>query len=125
MGNRVERFEDLIAWQKARLLRANVGQVTREAVFRRDPSMADQMRRAARSIMANIAEGFEKHSRPEFHRFLTIAQGSCGELRSDLYAALDDGLIDRGRFDNIYSMCSEVSRIIAGLRASVRRRTIA
>jgi four helix bundle protein len=123
MGARVERFEDLIAWQKARVLRREIGRLTRAEPFRRDPGLADQMRRSARSIMANIAEGFDKHTRPEFHRFLGIAKGSCAELRSDLYAAIDDAFITRGQFDELYALCDEQSRIIAGLRQSLRRRS--
>ncbi len=70
--------------------------------------------------MANIAEGFDKHSRPEFHRFLGIAKGSCAEIRSDLYAALDDQLIDRPCFDRLHALCEEQARILAGLRTSLR-----
>lgn len=117
----VRRFEDLIAWQRARLLRRAVSELTRLNGFRKESDLADQMRRSARSIMANIAEGFDKHTRPEFHRFLGIAKGSCAELRSDLYAALDDGLISRPMFDRLLAMCEEESRILAGLRTSLRR----
>jgi len=121
MGKRIDRFEDLIAWQKARLLRQRIGRVTRDGAFRPDPGLADQMRRSARSVMANIAEGFDKHSRPEFHRFLTMSKGSCAELRSDLYAALDDGFITQSTFDQIYAMCDEQARIVAGLQSAMRR----
>jgi len=71
--------------------------------------------------MANIAEGFDKHQRPEFHRFLGIAQGSVAELRSDLYAALDDDLITQHQFDRLTELCREESRILAGLRSSLRK----
>ena len=113
---RVERFEDLIAWQKARVLRRRIGEATRGASFRRDFSLVDQMRRSARSIMANIAEGFDKHSRPDFHRFLGIAKGSCAELRSDLYGSLDDGFIDRPLFQELYALCDEEARLRTSLR---------
>ncbi len=118
---RVERFEDLIAWQKARELRKQIRIATGRKGIGRDSALAHQMKRSARSIMANIAEGFDKHSRPEFHRFLGIAKGSCAELRSDLYAAIDDALITRDQFDMLYAMCDEQARILAGLRSSLRR----
>lgn len=118
---RVERFEDLIAWQKARVLRAAVADTLRTSAFRADAALASQMRRSARSIMANIAEGFDRHSRAEFYRFLGIAKGSCAEIRSDLYAALDDRLIEERTFQELSAMCEEVARILAGLRSSIRR----
>jgi len=120
MAKKIERFEDLIAWQKARALRLVVARLTREPQFRRDLSLADQMRRSARSIMADIAEGFDKYSRPEFHRFLGMAKGSCAELRSDLYTLLDDELISQAVFDRLYALCDEEVKVIAGLRSSLR-----
>ncbi len=119
---KVEKFEDLVAWQKARVLRKAVADATRLKTFRSDPSLVNQMRRSARSVMANVAEGFDKFSRPEFHRFLGIAKGSCAEIRSDLYAALDDELIDKTTFDSLAEMCDEVSRILAALRTSLREK---
>ncbi|HVU63526.1 MAG TPA: four helix bundle protein [Phycisphaerales bacterium] len=111
----------MIAWQKARVLRKRVADMTRLSSFRREWDLVDQMRRSARSIMANIAEGFDKHSRPEFHRFLGIAKGSSAELRSDLYAAVDDGLINDKQFQQFYALCEEVACILGGLRSSLRR----
>ena len=90
---RVEKFEDLVAWQKARRLVADVYRVTSRAEFRRDFSLRDQMRRAAVSIMSNIAEGFERSGLGEFHQFLVIAKASCGELRSQLYVSQDVGYL--------------------------------
>jgi four helix bundle protein len=84
-------FEDLIAWQKARVLSRDIYGVTRLAEFSKDYSLVDQIRRACISILSNIAEGFERGGRPEFHQFLVVAKGSCGEVRSQLYIALDGG----------------------------------
>lgn len=120
MAGMVKRFEDLIAWQRARELRRLVMAVTRQTGFREDPWLADQMRRAARSVMANIAEGFDRHTRPEFRRFLGMAKGSCAELRSDLYTALDERKISQAQFEDLSIRCEEEARIIAGLRASLR-----
>ena len=119
--SRVERFEDLIAWQKARALTRLVYEVTRQGEFARDFGLAGQMQRAAVSIMSNIAEGFERGRRSEFHQFLSIAKASCAEVRSQLYVALDVGHIDRDTFDRLLAVAEEVSRIVGGLRAAVEK----
>jgi four helix bundle protein len=119
---RVERFEDLIAWQKARLLTAEIYRVTSQGHFARDFGFRDQICRAAVSVMSNIAEGFERNRAVEFHQFLSIAKASCGELRSQLYVALDAGYLKQDVFDAMRSQAEEVSRIAGGLRASVAQR---
>src|SRR5215468_5829156 len=98
MGERIDRFEDLIAWQKSRALTGNIYQVTCEGPFARDFGLKDQIRRAAVSIMSNVAEGFERNRPGEFHQFLSVAKGSCAEVRSQLYVAHDAGYLDFGRF---------------------------
>ena len=120
-GKRVERFEDLIAWQKARALTAEIYRVTNQGGFARDFGLRDQIRRAAVSAMSNIAEGFERNRPTEFHHFLSIAKASCGEVRSQLYVALDAGYLNREAFATLFSQAEEVSKIIGGLRASVER----
>jgi four helix bundle protein len=115
------RFEDLIAWQKARALTRSVYDVTRGIGFARDPGLAGQMRRAAVSVMANIAEGFERNRTAEFHQFLSTAKASCGELRSHLYVALDAGYIAPESFEQLLEQAEEVSRVVGGLRAAVER----
>lgn len=72
--------------------------------------------------MANIAEGFDRNRDGEFHQFLSIAKGSCAEVRSHLYAAVDVGYIDTAQFERLRANAEEVSRLVAGLRASVERR---
>jgi four helix bundle protein len=89
LTGRIEKFEDLIVWQKARELTKNIYRVTKIGEFLKDFGLRDQIRRASVSIMSNIAEGFERGGRSEFHQFLVIAKGSCAELRSQLYVALD------------------------------------
>src|SRR5574341_1397728 len=120
--SRVECFEDLIAWQKARCLTRAVYETTREGVFHKDRALAGQMQRAAVSVMSNIAEGFDRSSRPEFHHFLVMAKGSCGEIRSQLYIALDCGYIDQAKFDALMAQALEAARVIGGLRASLARK---
>jgi len=73
------------------------------------------------SIMSNIAEGFERGGRGEFHQFLSTAKASCAEVRSQLYVALDVGYLDKATFDSLMQQGEEVARIVGGLRASVQR----
>lgn len=117
----INRFEDLIAWQKARQLVAAVYQASAKGAFAKDFGLRDQIQRSAVSIMSNIAEGFDRGSRPEFHKFLVIAKGSCAEVRSQLYVALDCGYITQQDFDGIVALAQEVAKIVGGLRASVQR----
>ncbi|MGH9897519.1 MAG: four helix bundle protein, partial [Pyrinomonadaceae bacterium] len=121
MRKRVERFEDLIAWQKARLLTRKIYVVTEQGQFAKDFGLRDQIRRAAVSIMSNLAEGFERGRSTEFHQFLSIAKGSCAELRAQLYVALDAGHINEDKFNELMIDGMEVGRIIGGLRAAIQR----
>ena len=117
--SKVDRFEDLIAWQKARKLTSAIYETTNIDSLTRDYGLSRQMQRAAVSVMSNIAEGYERGSRREFHQFLTIAKASCAELRSQLYVALDVGYLNQRQFETLLTQAEEVSRITGGLRASV------
>ena len=119
MSRKVERFEDLIAWEKAMELAVEVYALTRSKSFARDFALVDQCHRAAISIPANIAEGFDRGSRAEFHRFLSIAKGSCAELRTHMHLAHRLGYIDARAAEGVLARGEEVSRIIGGLRAKV------
>lgn len=118
----VERFEDIIAWQKARVLARDVYEATRSPGFARDFGLCDQVRRSAVSVMANIAEGFERNRPNEFHQYLSVAKASCAELRSHLYVAADAGYLGANDFDRLRLQAEEVARIISGLRTAVDRR---
>jgi four helix bundle protein len=118
---RIERFEDLIAWQKARELTQAIYEVTRQGAFAKDFGLSGQIQRAAVSIMSNIAEGFERGGRGEFHQFLSTAKASCAEVRSQLYVALDVGYLDKTSFDQLMQLAEEVARIVGGLRSSVQK----
>ena len=83
-GERIDKFEQLIAWQKARNLAREIYTMTKRPPFARDFALAGQLQRSAVSVMANIAEGFERNRLAEFHQFLSVAKSSCGELRSHL-----------------------------------------
>ncbi len=119
--SKIEKFEDLIAWQKSRKLTSEIYQVTGNVAFAKDFVLSGQMRRAVVSIMSNIAEGFERGGRAEFHQFLSTAKASCAELRSQLYVAFDIGYLDQAKFTQLLNQAEEVGRIIGGLRASVEK----
>ena len=110
-----ERFEDIEAWKKARSLVNAVYKLTATGDFARDYGLKDQIRRASVSVLSNIAEGFEREGNAEFCRFLAIAKGSCGEVRAQLYVALDQHYITSEQFDEAVRRAIEVSRMISGL----------
>jgi four helix bundle protein len=109
------RFEDIIAWQKARELTRLIYQETAAGGFEKDYGLRDQIRRAGVSIMANIAEGHGRLSDKEFANFLNIARGSAMEVKSHLYVALDLNLISKDKFDDLYARLDEVAKMIFGL----------
>ena len=111
----IERFEDIEAWQQARQLTKEAYKMTSAGDCARDFGLRDQLRRSAVSIMSNIAEGFERGGNKEFIQFLSLAKGSCGEFRSQLYVALDQGYISRNEFDRISKKSVEIARMVSGL----------
>ena len=117
----VERFEDLVAWQKARVWTREIYLVTNAGTFARDFGLKDQIRRAAVSVMSNLAEGFERGHRPEFHQFVCIAKASCAEARSQLYIAHDAGHIQPPDFTRLIEQGEEVGRILGGLKRSLAK----
>ena len=117
----IQKFEEMQAWQKARELTAGIYELTRTGEFAKDYALRDQIRRAAISVMSNLAEGFERSSRQEFHQFLSIAKGSCAEVRSQLYTALDAGLIDPEEFSRAMACAKSVANLIGAFRSSVAR----
>jgi four helix bundle protein len=121
MGD-IAKFEDLIAWQKARVLTRKIYEITKQGDMARDFGLSNQMQRAAISIMSNIAEGHERGSAAEYHQFLVMAKASCAELRSQLYIALDVGYIDAQKFKELNDLANETARVIGGLRASIARK---
>jgi len=118
---KIERFEDLIAWQKAREMTREIYQVTQKGKFPRDFGLTGQIQRATVSSMSNIAEGFERYGQGEFHQFLSIAKASCAEVRSLLYVAFDIGYLDQDQFQKLLKQTVELGRIIGALRSSVDR----
>jgi four helix bundle protein len=108
-------FEEMAMWKKSRELVKFIYQITKNEDFCRDFSLTDQIRRAAVSVMSNISEGFERGSNTEFIQFLFIAKGSCGEVRTQLYAALDQAYITPEEFRAGKELCVDVSGQISGL----------
>lgn len=111
---KIEQFEDIKGWQLGRELVRKIYEVTRSGEFSRDFGLSDQIRRAAVSVMSNIAEGFERNSTKEFIQFLYIARGSAGEVRSQLYVALDLGYVTEIAFGELLMKAEETSKAIFG-----------
>lgn len=116
---KAQRFEDLIAWQKARELVAAIYTLTGESAFVKDFGLRDQIQRAAVLIMANLVEGFEHWSQPDFHCLVVIAKASCAEIRSQPHVAFDIGYIKEDKLKQHQTQAHELARIIGGLRTSL------
>lgn len=112
---KINCFEELDAWKAGRRLSREIYELTRKVAFSKDYALKDQIRRAAVSVMANIAEGFERNSNKEFLYFLSIAKGSAGEVRSLLYIALDEKYISQKCFDESFNLVETTNRLIGGL----------
>jgi four helix bundle protein len=110
----IRKFEDLDIWQLARQLSKEIKLLTDTEIFSKEFKLKDQMKRSSGSIMDNIAEGFDRDSRLEFVNFLSIAKGSCGELKSQLYRCLDYKLTKEENFNLLYKQTEEISAKIAG-----------
>lgn len=112
---KIGRLEDIEAWQKARELTREIYRITSTGKFARDFGLRDQIRRAAVSVISNIAEGFEQDGDKEFLQFLSQAKGSCGEIRAQLYVALDQRYLTQKDFTALLKMTLQVSRMVSGL----------
>jgi len=119
---RVQRFEDLDVWQKARVLTNRVYEASNAGAFARDFALRDQVRKAAISIMSCIAEGFERESGDrDFRHFLSMAKGSAGEVRCQIIIAHDAGHLTDEQHTQLYSLATEVSRMLSGFIAYLDR----
>ena len=112
---KIKRFEEIESWKRARKLANAVYKITSTGKFARDFGLKDQIRRASLSILSNIAEGFERGGDQEFLQFLAIAKGSCGELRAQLYVALDQNYCSEEHFQTLSGTAIEVGQLISGL----------
>jgi four helix bundle protein len=118
---KIKRFEDIQSWQKARALANLVYGLTGKGYFSRDFELRNQIRRAAGSMMHNIAEGFDAGSNPEFIRFLKIARRSASEVQSQCYFALDQKYIDDNELKSAYNLATETKRLVNGLITYLRK----
>ena len=121
---KVERLEDLNTWKKARELNRDIDSVSKGRAFSKDYAFCSQIRRASVSVMSNIAEGFERGGDKEFVQFLSVAKGSCGEARSQLYVALDQEYITQEQFDAVREKALEVSRLLSGFMRYLQRASL-
>lgn len=118
----ISRFEDIHAWQEAREAVQMIYTLTDDGAFARDFGLRDQIRRAAVSVMANIAEGFDCDSRVEFARFLGIARRSAVEVQSLLYTALDLAYIREDQFKTVYNQMQKTKVLVGGFKNSLNKR---
>jgi len=110
----ITKFEDIEAWQKARVLAKEIFIFSNETVLNKDFRFRDQINAAVGSIMDNIAEGFERGGRLEFINFLTIAKGSCAEVRSQLYRVVDRQYITEEKFSELYKLTEDIGNMLGG-----------
>ncbi len=108
----IKRFEDLEVWKKARVLSKTVFKLSKEGEFAKDFRFRDQITAASSSIMDNIAEGFERNGNNELRQFLSIAKASAGEVRSQLWQAIDREYISQETFEELLSLSQEISKMI-------------
>ena len=118
---RIERFEDLLSWQKARVLANAVYDLTEKERFSKDYGLRRQIQRAASSVMHNIAEGFDSGTNPENIRFLRMARRSASEVQSELYLALDRHYITESERVKAYNLATDAKRLINGMIRYLRK----
>ncbi|QIX62649.1 four helix bundle protein [Hymenobacter sp. BT18] len=120
----IQCFEELEAWRKAREMAKAIYGISKKGELAWDFALRDQLRRAAGSVMDNIAEGFDRGGRGEFLQFLGIAKGSAGEVRSQLYRAFDQQYLTHAEFEMLTAQTDEISRLIKGLQKYLNATTV-
>lgn len=120
---KIQRFEDLQVWQLAREICADVWHILENSSLVKDFELKNQMSRSCGSIMDNIAEGFERNGRREFIQFLSIAKGSCGELKSQLYRCLDKKHINQTKFDELYQKADAENKMLGSFMSYLNSST--
>ena len=104
----IKSFEDILSWQKARVLANKIYVLINEGSFKTDFKLRDQINGASGSIMDNIAEGFERGGKSELIQFLSIAKASNGEVKSQLYRIFDHNYINKEKFEELYQLANEI-----------------
>lgn len=116
----VRYFEDLEVWKLAREITQQIYEITKKTPFTKDYGLVDQIRRASVSIMSNISEGFERGGNQEFQQFLYISKGSCGEVRCQLYIAMDQQYISEEETKELLEKIKKLSIMINKLIQSLK-----
>ena len=117
----IKKFEDIEAWQKGRQLKLEVYRFSKRGDFIKDFALREQIRRAAISVTANIAEGFERDGNRVFIQFLSNSKGSCGEVQDHLYTALDEQYITKDEFERLYAQAAQVGGLIGEFMNYLKR----
>jgi four helix bundle protein len=120
----IKKFEDITAWQQARILSKHIYSISNSKPFAIDFDLKSQIRSASGSIMDNIAEGFERGGRNEFIQFLAISKASAGEVRSQLYRALDQDYISKEKFEELYKMSDDIGKMLSAFMAYLNKTDI-
>ena len=120
----INRFEDLDVWKESRALNKIIGTLIQEKKFKNNFRLINQIEGSTGSVMDNIAEGFERGTRAEFIQFLGYSKGSCGELRSQLYRALDRNYLSKDQFDELFKLASRISAMLHGLISYLQKTKI-
>lgn len=120
----IKRFEDLEVWKESRALNKMIGCLIQENKFENNFRLINQIEGSSGSIMDNIAEGFERGTRAEFIQFLGYSKGSCGELRSQLYRAIDRNYIVQQQFDELLKLVSRISSMLHSLISYLQKTKI-
>jgi four helix bundle protein len=121
---KIKKFEDIESWKLARKLTCEIYKATSAGLFVRDFGLKDQMRRASVSILSNIAEGFERGNDKEFAYLLALAKGSSGEVRAQLYVALDQGYFALDTFNRLSDAVIEIGEVLAGFIRYLNQSTL-
>ncbi len=109
---KIEKFEDIISWQKSEKLTVEIYNIFKEI---KDFGFKNQIQRASVSIMNNIAEGFERKGNKEFKYFLFVSKGSCSEVRSMLHLSLQFNYINNKKYEELNNLSIEISKLLSGL----------
>lgn len=112
---KIEKFEDIEAWRKARKLVSAIYQLSDNGKFKKDFTLKDQIRKSGISVVSNIAEGFARRTNKEFIQFLYFSHGSVAEIEAQLYVALDLNYIEKDKFKSLYNDCYDISKMLMGL----------
>ncbi len=118
---KIQKFGDILAWQRARELTKEIYSHAKIGAFAKDFGLKDQVQRASVSIMAYVADGFDRGGDKEFIQFLSISKGSCGEVKSHLHVAFDQKYITTEEFNELCNAADEVGRLLAGFMAYLKQ----